>query len=151
MGRPQVNQSQVYRGTVRTGRGGSTDVMSVPAAIEWNKKLTGLSVIPGTLNIILTQPFKLYLLDYFRFSDIGVQLDIRAMGIDFDGEQGFHYGRVSVAGEYPAALIIFTWNPDPNYAELISPHHLRSALGLEDGDTIEFALGSDTVEDKKRA
>jgi len=117
--------------------------MSAPEAVEWNKKLTGLSVIPGTLNIKLTQPFKLELLDYFRFSDIGVQFDIRAMGIDFDGEQGFHYGRVLVAGEYPAALIIFTWNPDPNYAELISPHHLRTTLGLEDGDTIEFTLVED--------
>lgn len=135
-----MNQRQVYRGTVRTGRGRSTGVMTAPEAMEWNKKLTGLSVIPGTLNITLTESFNLDLLKYFRFSDIGVQLDIHAMGIDFDGEQGFHYGRVSVAGKYPAALIIFTWNPDPNYAELISPHHLRSVLSLEDGDTIEFTL-----------
>lgn len=138
-----MNQRQVYRGIVRTGRGRSTGVMSDPEAIEWNKKLTGLSVIPGTLNIKLTEPFRLDLLKYFRFSDIGVHLDIHAMGIDFDGEQGFHYGRVSVVGEYPAALIIFTWNPDPNYAELISPHHLRSLLCLEDGDTIEFTLVTD--------
>jgi CTP-dependent riboflavin kinase len=117
--------------------------MSAPEAIELNKKLTGLSVIPGTLNITLTQPFELHLLDYFRFSDIGVQIDIRAMGIDFEGEQGFHYGRISMVGDYPAALIIFTWNPDPNYGELISPHHLRSTLGLEDGDAIEFTLGKD--------
>ena len=145
-----MDEKQVFRGVVRTGRGRSVGVMSAPEAIEVNKRLTGLSVIPGTLNITLTQPFDLDLLDYFRFSDIGVQLDIRAMGLDFEGEQGFHYGRVSVAGDYPAALIIFTWNPDPNYAELISPHHLRSVLNLRDGDTIEFTLDSETAEDKKR-
>ena len=81
-----MGEKQVFRGTVRTGRGRSTGVMSAPEAIELNKKLTGLSVIPGTLNITLTQPFELDLLDYFRFSDIGVQIDIRAMGIDFEGE-----------------------------------------------------------------
>ena len=143
-------EKQVYRATVRTGRGKATGVMSAPEAIELNKKLTGLSVIQGTLNITLTQLFKLNQLDYFRFSDIGVQIDIRAMGLDFDGEQGFHYGRVSVAGEYPAAIIIFTWNPDPNYAELISPHHLRTVLNLQDGDTIEFTLDSETSGDEKR-
>ena len=143
-------EKQVYRATVRTGRGKATGVMSAPEAIELNKKLTGLSVIQGTLNITLTQLFELNQLDYFRFSDIGVQIDIRAMGLDFDGEQGFHYGRVSVAGEYPAAIIIFTWNPDPNYAELISPHHLRTVLNLQDGDTIEFTLDSETSGDEKR-
>jgi CTP-dependent riboflavin kinase len=145
-----MGEKQVYRAVVRAGRGRATGVMSSPEAIELNNKLTGLSVIPGTLNITLTQPFELDLLDYFRFSDIGVQLDIRSMGLDFDGEQGFHYGRVVVAGDYPAALIIFTWNPDPNYAELISPHHLRNTLNLNDGDTVEFTLDSGTAEDRKR-
>jgi CTP-dependent riboflavin kinase len=145
-----MGEEQVFRGTVRTGRGRSVGVMSAPEAIEVNRKLTGLPVIPGTLNITLTQPFDTGLLDYFRFSDVGAQLDIRAMGLDFEGEQGFHYGRVSVAGNYPAAIIIFTWNPNPNYAELISPHHLRSTLGLEDGDAIEFTLDSETTGDKKQ-
>lgn len=143
-----MGKKQAYRATVRTGRGEATGVMSAPEAMELSKKLTGLPLIPGTLNITLTQPLDTDLLHYFRFSDIGVQLDIRAMGLGFEGEQGFHHGRVLVAGEYPAALIIFTWNPEPDYAELISPHHLRSTLGLEDGDSIEFTLVDETQEDK---
>ena len=119
--------------------------MSSPQAIETNKKLTGLSVIEGTLNITLEQPFELDKLDFFSFTSIGVKIDVKSMGIDFEGEQGFHYGRVTVGGKFAAAIIIFTWRDQPNNAELISPHHLRSELGLEDGDVLEFTLDCETA------
>ena len=139
-----MSEEHVFRGTVRTGRGGAGTFLSAQEALDWVKQLTGLTVIPGTLNITLTQPFDSSLLDYFRFADYGLKIDIAAMGIEYEGEQGFHHGLVSVAGQYPAALIMFTWTPDPTvYAELVSPHHLRNTLGLRDGDTIEFTLARD--------
>lgn len=52
-----------------------------------------------------------------------------------------YYGRVTVGGRYPAGLIFFSWVGSPGLdAELVSPHHLRSALGLQDGDAVELTL-----------
>jgi CTP-dependent riboflavin kinase len=118
--------------------------MAAPEAVELMQRLTGLPVAPGTLNITMEQPFERDTLEYFRFSDVGFELDLAAMGIEFEGEQGFHHGRVLVGESYPAALLLFTWNPDTRNGELVSPHHLRTVLGLEDGAGIEF------VRDKAR-
>ncbi len=134
-----MNQSRTFRATVRAGRGKATGVMSSPQAVEMSRKLTGLSVIEGTLNITLELPLDPESLNFFNFSSVGVKLDLKSMGIDFEGEQGFYYRRVTVAGKYPAALLLFTWRDLLN-AELISPHHLRSTLGLEDGDTLQFTI-----------
>lgn len=63
------------------------------------------------------------------------------MGIEYEGEQGFHHGPILVAGQYPASIIIFNWVDDPTRdAEKVSPHHLCSALKVQEGDTIEFTL-----------
>jgi CTP-dependent riboflavin kinase len=120
--------------------------MAAPEAVELMRQLTGLAVVPGTLNIKMEQPFERDDLAYFRLADVGFELDLAAMGIDFVGEQGFHYGRVLVGGSYPAALLLFTWNPDTRNGELVSPHHLRTVLGLEDGSGIEFVADDGEVE-----
>ena len=131
---------QVYRATVRAGRGKATGVMAAPEAVALMTRLTGLAVVPGTLNITMEDRFERDTLEYFRFGDVGFELDLAAMGIDFEGEQGFHYGRVVVGEKYPAALLLFTWNPDTRNGELVSPHHLRTELGLEDGAAIAFGF-----------
>jgi CTP-dependent riboflavin kinase len=133
---------RVYRATVRAGRGKATGVMATPEAVGLMQQLTGLPVVPGTLNIRMEQPFERDELAYFRLADVGVELDLAGMGIEFEGEQGFHYGRVLVEGQYPAALLLFTWNPDTTNGELVSPHHLRTVLGLEDGDGFAFEFGT---------
>ena len=132
---------EIYKGTVRTRRGGAASEMSKPGGLEGFKLLTGLEVIPGTLNILLTEPFDLSLLEYFRFADVGWEFDPATQGIDFDGETGMYYSRATVAGKYPAVIIFWTWVTDVHtYGELVSPHHLRTELGLNDGDTVEFSL-----------
>jgi CTP-dependent riboflavin kinase len=133
--------SRVFRGTVKTGRGGAVEEMPRPDSLKGFRLLTGLSIIPGTLNIDLTAPLDLSLLSYVKFTDIGWGFDPSTQRIDYEGEIGMYYGRVVVAGRYPACLIIFTWVTDIyTDAELVSPHHLRSALALRDGDLIEFTL-----------
>ena len=62
-------------------------------------------------------------------------------GIEYDGAIGMYYGPVIVADKYPACLIFFTWVGTPYIdAEVISSHHLRTSVGLNDGDIVEFIL-----------
>ncbi len=134
-------EARVFRGRVRAGRGAATVIMSDPAVLATYGRLAGLSIIPGTLNIRLLQPFDLWRLRYVNLEEHGFKPDFARWGINYTGEMGMHTGRVLVEGRYPAGLIFFTWAPDPGLdAELVSPHHLRRRLGLQDGDTVEFTL-----------
>ena len=136
-----MGAEQVYRGIVKTGRGAGAGEMSSPEVLDKFKLLLGIPVIPGTLNIDLDRPFDLSLLEYVRFAEIGFSIDLAKQGIDYHGELGMHYGRIIVADTCPAGVVFFTWADDPRTdAELVSPHHLRSVLNLQDGDTVEFKL-----------
>jgi CTP-dependent riboflavin kinase len=136
-----MSQKQVYQGTVRTGSGGGVIEMSKPGALEKFRLITGLPVIPGTLNIKMLQPFDLSLLKYYKFDDIGWEFNPTTQGIAYQGEIGMHGGRVTIAGKYPAFLVFFTWITHRDQdGELVSQYHLRSSLNLQDGDTIEFTL-----------
>ena len=136
-----LDKSKVYRGFVRTGRGAAALDMSVPGSLEAFQRLAGLSIIPGTLNIALTEPFDLALLNYVTFVELGRAIDLSKHGIKYDGEIGMYHNRVTVANKYPACVIFFTWVDDMyTDAELVSPHHLRSTLHLQDGDMVEFRL-----------
>ena len=132
----------IYRGIVKTGRGAATGVMLKSGFLDGLQQLSGLFVIPGTLNLCLDRPFDLSLLRYASFEDMGIPvIDLAALGLDFSGEQGVYYRRVTVAGKYPGCVLFLTWVDDPTRdAEMVSSHHLRSTLGLQDGDTIEFTL-----------
>jgi len=137
-----VDKKRVYKGIVKSGRGASAGEMSAPGALEGLRKLTGLTLIPGTLNIDLTEIFDLSLLNYASFVDLGMpRTDLAAMGIDFNGEQGLHYGQVVIADRYPGYVFCFTWVGRPGInAELVSPYHLRNTLNLQDEDLVEFTL-----------
>ena len=136
-----MSNSHVYRVIVKTGRGAGASEMSVLGGLEGFQRLTGLSIIPGTLNIDLTEPFDLALLNYVTFAELGWEIDLQKQGIKYEGEIGMYYGRAIVADRYPAYMIFFTWVTDPyTDAEIISSYHLRSALDLCDGDKVEFTL-----------
>jgi len=134
-------KKQVYQGIIRSGRGAAANAMATLGVLEGYKQLTGLSIIPGTVNITLTKPLDLTQLNYIRSADYGWELDLAKVGIEYEGEQGFHHRLILVAGQYPASIIVFNWVDDPTVdVEIVSPHHLRSALNLQDVDTIEFTL-----------
>lgn len=136
-----MEKKQVYKGVVKTGIGKAVAEMLKPGSLEEFRRLSGLSIIPGTLNIKLVKPFDLSLLKYVKFSDIGWEFDPATQGIKFDGEIGVYYRQTTVASRYPACLFIFTWVSDIHYhAELVSPVHLRTVLDLKDGDTIAFTI-----------
>ena len=136
-----MDKTHVYKGIVRAGRGLAVKEMSWPGSLEAFKRLTGLSIIPGTLNIKLTEYLDLTQLDYLRFVDVGWDFDPATQGIEFNGETGVYYCTAEVDGKYPACLLFFTWVTTPGIdGELVSPHHLRTVLNLKDGDTVEFTL-----------
>ena len=136
-----MEKMQVYKGTVRTGIGGAVAEMLKPGSLDEFRRVLGLPIMPGTLNIKLTEPIDLSLLKYLKFADIGWNFDPATQGIDFTGEIGMYWRRATVAGKYDACLLIFTWVTDIHLnAELVSPHHLRTVLDLKDGDTVEFTL-----------
>jgi len=115
--------------------------MSMPNTLEMFQSLSGLPVIAGTLNLSLTEPFDYNLLHYINFTDLGWTFTPSKYGIKYEGVVGMYYGSVIVADKYPAALIFFTWVGTPYIdAEVISPHHLRTTIGLKDGDIIEFTM-----------
>lgn len=132
---------QVYHGIVKAGRGAGAGEMSAAYVLERFELLLGLPVIPGTLNVDLDRPFDLSLLEYVSFAEMGFSVDLAKQCIDFHDELGMHYGRIIVADTCPAGILFLTWADDPRtHAELVSPHHLRSVLNLQNGDTVEFRL-----------
>jgi hypothetical protein len=108
-----MEANRVYRGTVRTGRGGGVKEMSRPGALEGFQRLTGLSIIPGTLNIKLTEYLDFSPFSYLKFADAGWDFDPATQGIEYDGEIGVYYRPAVVAGKYPACLLFFTWVTTP--------------------------------------
>jgi CTP-dependent riboflavin kinase len=134
-------QNLEYQGIVRTGRGRAVAEMSIPGFQEELKELFGMNIIPGTLNLKMTDPLDLKLFRYLKFTDIGWDFDPAKQGVKFKGEMGVYYRRAMVAKKYPAYVLVFTWVTNLQIdAELISTHHLRTVLKLKDGDIVKFTL-----------
>jgi CTP-dependent riboflavin kinase len=132
---------ELFNGTIKTGIGGAVTEMSDPNHLNDWEELTGLKIIPGTLNIQLAKPFDLALLKYISFSEIDWDFSPSAQGFNFSGEVGMFYHPITIAKKYPGVIVFWTWVPEINFhAELVSPVHLRTTIGLEDGDSIEFVL-----------
>ncbi len=134
---------ELFNGIIKTGIGGAVTEMSDPNDLETWEKLTGLKIIPGTLNIQLEKPFDLSLLTFTSFSEIGWDFSPTTQGFKFSGEVGMFYQRITIAKKYPGVIVFWTWVAETNlHAELVSSVHLRTTIGLEDGDSIEFALNN---------
>jgi CTP-dependent riboflavin kinase len=131
-----MEKKQVYQGTVKPGVGGAATEWSKSGVREDFQRLTGLFVIPGTLNLRLTEP-----IDTTGMKYVGVDFDPSEYGNTYKGETGIYYCPVTVAGEYPACVCIFTWINSKYHVELVSPYHLRTVLNLSDGDVIAFTIG----------
>jgi len=132
---------KLFKGIVKTGIGKAVLEMSKSSELDEWETLTGMRVIPGTLNLQLTKPFDLSLLRYLSFSKIGWDFDPATQGFDFKGDIGMYYNRIIIAGKYRGILVFWTWVPElDTHAELISQVHLRTTLGLEDGDIVDFSL-----------
>jgi CTP-dependent riboflavin kinase len=114
--------------------------MANPAVLQAAQRLTALTLVPGTLNVRLPQPLDGTLTGYLTEDDLGGTV----WHDHAPHRQGIRFGEVLIAGQYHG--IIFQGDePEypPEQVEIMSDHHLRDALGLHDGDTLEFALITD--------
>ena len=128
---------KTYRGIVVPGRGFGAQRMANPSLLQALKRLTDLTLVPGTLNARLPQPFDGTLTGHLTEDDLGGNV-WRDHAPD---RQGIRCGEVLTAGRYRG--IMFQGDePEypPNLVEIMSGHHLRDTLGLQDGDTLEFTV-----------
>jgi CTP-dependent riboflavin kinase len=137
MGSPGKN----YRGIVVPGRGFGGQRMANPTVLQVAQRLTGLILVPGTLNIRLPQPFDGLLPWYFTEVDLGGNV----WRDHAPNRTGIRCGEVLIAGRYRG--IVFQGD-EPEYppaqVEIMSDHHLRTTLGLNDGDVLAFSLVAGT-------
>jgi CTP-dependent riboflavin kinase len=124
-------------GVVQPGRGLGSELLLDPLAAEAFRAIAGFDVVPGTLNVRLPGP----LARDGRWRYVAAE-EIAPDWRERSGQTGYHVIDVLVAGRHRA----FAFQADepegpgypPDQIELLSGTHLRSALGLADGDRIEI-------------
>jgi CTP-dependent riboflavin kinase len=114
--------------------------MANPALLQALKRFTELNLVPGTLNVRLPQPFDGPLTGYLTEDNLGGDV----WHDHAPHRQGIRYGEVLIAGRYRGMLF---QGDEPEYppeeVEILSAKHLRTKLGLRDGDMLEFMLLTD--------
>jgi len=129
-----------YRGIVVPGRGFGAQRMANPSLQQALQRLTDLTLIPGTLNVRLPQPFDGTLTGYLTEDDLGGNV----WSDHAPNRQVIRFGEVLMAGQYRGIMF---QGDEPEYppeqVEILSGYHLRVTLGLRDGDMLEFTLLTD--------
>jgi CTP-dependent riboflavin kinase len=128
---------KIYRGIVVPGRGFGAQRMANPTVLQAAQRLTGLPLVPGTLNVRLPQPFDGLLPWYFTEADLGGNV----WRDHAPNRMGIRCGEVLLAGRY-CGIVFQGDEPEypPAQVEIMSDHHLRTTLSLNDGDVLTFAL-----------
>ena len=126
-------------GVVQPGRGLGSELLQNPVVAERFEAIAGFVVVPGTLNVRVPVP----LVRDARWRYVPA-VEIAPDWREQTGQTGYHLVDVLVAGRY-RAVAFQADEPDgigypPDQIELLSETHLRSALGLADGDRIEIAV-----------
>jgi protein-S-isoprenylcysteine O-methyltransferase Ste14 len=124
-------------GVVVPGRGRGAELLASDRVLDRIETLFGVCVVPGTLNVRLTAPF-----DRTRTTRYVAASDIDPGWEAATGQAGYHLAPVLVVGRFRG--IAFQAD-EPGYpedlVEIMCEVHLRSALGLEDGDPISATVG----------
>ena len=131
---------KTYRGIVVPGRGFGAQRMANPAVLQAAQRLTALTLVPGTLNLRLPQPFDGLLPLYLTEADLGGNV----WRDHAPHRTGICWGEVLIAGRY-RGMVFQGDEPEypPAQVDLMSDHHLRDTLGLHDGDVLAFSLVTD--------
>jgi CTP-dependent riboflavin kinase len=124
-----------FEGVVRTGYGIGAQVMSDPIlAGRQAHHFTAFTPVPGTLNVLLPEPFDIALFT-------GTVSSYEMGGITED----HFYAPIRIEDSIPG-YVVQTLNPGGDFlarvVELVADRHLRTSLGLADGDRISFELES---------
>jgi CTP-dependent riboflavin kinase len=131
------SSAKEFRGIVVPGRGFGAQRMANPTVLYAAQRLTGLTLISGTLNVRLPQPFDGLLPWYLTEADLGGNV----WRDHAPNRTGIRWGEVLIAGRYRGMVF---QGDEPEYpseqVEIMSDHHLRDTLGLHDGDPLTFSL-----------
>src|SRR2546422_7306629 len=87
---------KTYRGIVVPGRGFGAQRMANPAVLQAAHRLTALTLVPGTLNVRLPQPFDGLLPWYFTEDELGGNV----WRDHAPNRTGIRCGEVLIAGRY---------------------------------------------------
>jgi CTP-dependent riboflavin kinase len=125
--------AQRFEGVVRAGYGVGAKLMSDPVlAARQAHHFTTFQPVPGTLNVLLPEPF-----DDAMFTGTVTSEELGGVTEDH------RYAPIRIEGSIPG-LVVQTMSPGGDFprhlVELIADRHLRTALGLSDGDPIAFEL-----------
>jgi CTP-dependent riboflavin kinase len=137
---------KTYRGIVVPGRGFGAQRMANPAVLQAAQRLTALTLVPGTLNVRLPQPFDGLLPWYFTEEELGEHV----WRDHAPNRTGIRCGEVLIAERY-RGMVFQGDEPEypPAQVEILSDHHLRATLGLRDGDMLAFTLLTDQGSGKR--
>ena len=126
-------------GRVRAGAGLGAPRMSDPHVMELISTTVGFRPVPGTLNVILEQPFDRALATGY----VSAQ-DLSPTWQDDVGQAGYWVTRIVVAGTFEAVAVQAN---EPGYPpeqiEVLCAVRLRDALGLADGDTLTISVADE--------
>ena len=128
-----------FEGEVQPGYGFGAQVMGDPIlAARQRHHYTHFQPVPGTLNVRLPHPFDTSLFTgRVTAGELGgIAEDHPYAPILIDGTiPGFVLQTLNPGGDFPAEVV-----------ELVADRHLRTALGLADGDRISFEIDSAEAE-----
>ena len=123
-----------FEGVVRPGLGIAVRIMSDPVlAARQAYHFTTFQPVPGTLNVLLPEPF-----DPAQFTGL-----VRASELGGGMIEDHPYAPIVIEGYIPG-FVTQTLTPGGDFpaevVELIADRNLRTALRLADGDAIAFEL-----------
>ena len=126
-------------GRVQAGRGLATGRMADPVVMQELEELSGFRLVPGTLNIRLPGPLvRGPSWRYLPAAKIASDWEPRT------GQSGYFLAAVTVAKRY-RGLAFQAVEPGergypPDQIELFCEAHVRTELGLHDGDVVSVRL-----------
>ncbi len=130
--RRRERRSLKLTGTVVSGLGESASFLSIPWVSGQLASMLNFSPYLGTLNIDVHAP--------------RIQKVLKRLGKEriVPAEEGFCDALVfrgTIAGRYPCGVILpLVPGYPPSILEIVAPVHLKQALGVNDGDGIEFEI-----------
>lgn len=134
-----MSEERDLSGVVQAGRGLGAGLMAHSAVRAKLQELCGFDVVPGTLNVRLRAPLERgRSWRYIPALEIAPDWEART------GQSGYFLARVTVAEHYRGlAFQAVEQGADeypPDQIELFCEAHLRTQLGLVDGDSIAIRL-----------
>ena len=127
-------------GVVQPGHGLGARLMAEGAVMNRLEKLVGFAIVPGTLNVRLPRPLERdSSWRYVHAAEISPDWEAQS------GQAGYFLVAVTIAYRYRGLAFQADEYGDAAYPadqiELLSEVHLRTELGLSDGDGIVVSIG----------